>query len=295
MGGFPLAHEPGRPPLPPRPGVGPVLSLVFAGLAALAGIALAMRLTVEGGVLSTRPLPEVTLEIPSVAPVTAPGEGGPSLVELVPSPPATAQPPLVRLAASEPAAPPELVVPSATVGAPAATPPERPVAPAPSVPANPAPVAAVTLPPPERTSFYLPAVPAGPITGLEKRLLDALNAERANAGLPPLVYDAGLSRIARIRTHQLLDQAYFDHVDPYGYTMYTELLNRFGYGSFSWAGENLALNNALPIDSPERAVASLMRSPSHRDNILFTGFARVGVGELATPDGRHYYVIIFYG
>ena len=48
-------------------------------------------------------------------------------------------------------------------------------------------------------------------------------------------------------------------------------------------------------ESPERAVVSLMKSPTHRDNILYDGFDRIGVGELTAPDGRHFYAMIFLG
>ena len=48
-------------------------------------------------------------------------------------------------------------------------------------------------------------------------------------------------------------------------------------------------------ESPERAVVSLMNSPSHRANILDTDFYRVGIGEFTTADGRHFYAMIFLG
>ncbi|MGH2608500.1 MAG: CAP domain-containing protein, partial [Tepidiformaceae bacterium] len=145
-----------------------------------------------------------------------------------------------------------------------------------------------------KPNFYLPEVSAGPITGLEQRLLDGINAQRASAGLGPYVLDAGLSKIARIRSQQMADQGYFAHVDPYGYSMYTELIQKFGF-RYAWAGENLALNNYNVSDSPERAIISLMKSPTHAANILAGDFSRIGVGEVTTADGRHIYAMIFLG
>jgi uncharacterized protein YkwD len=75
--------------------------------------------------------------------------------------------------------------------------------------------------------------------------------------------------------------------------MYVELLAHFGYTSYAWAGENLALNNFSDSESPERAVALLMTSPTHKANILDTAFTRVGVGEVTHPDGRRIYTMIF--
>ncbi len=176
-----------------------------------------------------------------------------------------------------------------------------PVATAPAAPAAPAvvPVAEAPVAAPAastaRPNFHVPEPAAGGTTDLEQRLLAGINGERASAGLAPYVLDAGLSRIARVRVQQLVDQDYFGHTDPFGYSMYTELLAHFGYASYAWAGENLALNNYGAAESPERAVAALMRSPTHRANILAGDFLRVGVGELTTADGRHFFAMIFLG
>ena len=143
-------------------------------------------------------------------------------------------------------------------------------------------------------SFYLPAPADGPITNAEQRLLTGLNIERLNAGLAPLAFDPDAALVARIRVRQMVDQNYFGHVDPDGNTMYVELLGIEGV-SYQVAGENLAINNYAVSESPERAVAALMRSPSHRDNVLYDGFDRIGVGELTAPDGRHFYAMIFLG
>lgn len=142
--------------------------------------------------------------------------------------------------------------------------------------------------------FYLPFVPPAQASPAETSLLKATNAARADEGLAPLVPDDGLNQLARIRARQLADQGYFGHVDPEGYTMYTELLTLTG-SSYNWAGENLALNDSPMSESPASAFAALMQSPDHRENILAADYARVGIGELTTPDGRHIYAMIFVG
>ncbi len=181
-----------------------------------------------------------------------------------------------------PAAPPVAVAVPAVVPAP-------PVAPAVPVPA-PAPAPAADTKP----NFYVPQARAGATTDLEQRLLDGINRERAAVGLKPYVLDSGLTKVARTRSQQLLDQGYFGHVDPYGYSMYVELLAHFGY-SYAWAGENLALNNYSQSESPERALVTLMNSPTHRANILAGDFFRIGVGEVVAADGRIFYTMIFLG
>jgi len=143
-------------------------------------------------------------------------------------------------------------------------------------------------------TFYLPFVPAAQASPAERSLLDAANAARVGLGLAPLVADDGLNQLARIRARQMADQGYFGHVDPAGYTMYTELLALTG-SRYNWAGENLALNDFPGSESPSRAFAALMQSPDHRQNILAADYSRVGIGELTTTDGRHIYAMIFVG
>jgi uncharacterized protein YkwD len=130
---------------------------------------------------------------------------------------------------------------------------------------------------------------------MELSLLQLINAERANAGLAPYTLDSGLTKIARTRSQQLIDQGYFAHRDPYGYSMYVELLKYFGYNSYAWAGENLAMNNWSAETSANEAIRGLMNSPTHKANILAGDFSRIGVGEVSTADGLHYFTMIFLG
>ena len=100
---------------------------------------------------------------------------------------------------------------------------------------------------PSKPDFHVPEPAAGPVTDLEQRLLNGINAERVKAGLAPYALDAGLSRIARIRVQQMIDQNYFGHSDPNGYSMCTQLLARFGFTTYAWAGENLALSHGAHL------------------------------------------------
>jgi len=240
-----------------------------------------------------------TVETAPIMPVDASAQivNGPEVVELPidfvrAAGGAAALPlPAPEAPAIEPAAPVAPIVPAAPV-APAA--PAAPVAESPVAPV--APAEPVAPPAPQaKPNFYVPSVSAGPVTDMELRLFNRLNEERAAAGLAPFVLDAGLTQIARTRSQQLIDQNYFAHTDPYGYSMYVELLAHFGYTSYAWAGENLAMNNYKLSESPERATIALMNSPTHRANILATDFFRVGIGEITDSSGRHYFTMIFLG
>lgn len=185
-----------------------------------------------------------------------------------------------------PLAGPEVVAgaaaPIVPIVKPAATAPAQPAKPAdaakpaeaaqPAEPAPPPPAAAAGKP-----NFYVPAVAAGPSTDLETRLLTGINAERAKEGLSALSADTALVKVARTRSQQMVDHEYFGHRDPFGYSMYVELLAHFGIG-YAWAGENLAMNNYGLHEPPEKALDALMASPSHRANIMADDFFRIGVG-----------------
>lgn len=201
-----------------------------------------------------------------------------------PAPVAPAAPALTEAPAAAPEVSPPVLNTAPQAQQPAG-PPVQPIAPdQPAAPAAPA-----------RANFYVPSVSGAGPSNLEQRLFDGLNAERAKAGLAAYSYDAGLTRIARTRSQQMVDQDYFAHTDPYGYAMYTELLAYFGYDSYAWAGENLALNNYATSEAAERAISALMNSPTHRANILAGDFFRVGIGEADTADGRHIFTMIFLG
>ncbi len=145
-----------------------------------------------------------------------------------------------------------------------------------------------------RTNFYAPVARSFD-AGLEQQLFAYLNRQRVAAGLPALTLDEGLTSIARTRSQQLIDQNYFAHTDPYGYTMYVELLREGGYG-WRLAGENLAKNNLPSATSAGSAGDALMASPAHRENMLDETYTRVGIGEVTAADGlTHYYAMVFLG
>ena len=271
--------------------IGLGIAAVSAGSAGEVTLAPSTYAGREVGVAAVEPLPataEAVVELYDPAPGMVVFPLSPTLKtmsDVIVEPPAAPE----VAPATAPAAPAET--------APAAAPPAaalpqvpqaQPVADTPPAPA-PAPVE------PAKPNFYVPAVSSGPLSGMEQRFFDAANKERAAAGLTPLVFDSTLTTIARTRSQQLVDQGYFGHTDPYGYSMYVELLSEFGIQWYAWAGENLAMNNYGDAESPERAMAALMNSPTHKRNVLGTEFSRLGVGLVTADDGRKYYTMIFLG
>ena len=202
---------------------------------------------------------------------------------------------IIPAASSEPEPVVQPVSPAVTQPVAPAVKPVAPAQPAQPAPQPQAPAEPVAQAPAAKPNFYVPTVSSGPATDLETRLFTLINEERVKAGLTPYVLDAGLTKIARTRSQQLIDQKYFAHKDPYGYSMYVELLAYFGYTSYAWAGENLAMNNYNVEEAPGVALNGLMNSPTHKANLLANDFFRVGIGEITDPDGRHYFTMIFLG
>jgi uncharacterized protein YkwD len=80
----------------------------------------------------------------------------------------------------------------------------------------------------------------------------------------------------------MFERGYFAHLTPEGKDPFDRM--REAHIRFYLAGENLALAQTLDI-----AHQGLMNSKGHRENILRTGFGRVGIGVL---DGGVYGIMV---
>ena len=117
---------------------------------------------------------------------------------------------------------------------------------------------------------------------LEAKMLLLVNKERSKAGLQPLAADTALQKVALAHSADMFQRGYFAHLTPEGKDPFDRM--RDAHIRFYLAGENLALAQTLSI-----AHQSLMNSPGHRENILRTGFGRLGIGIL---DGGVYGIMI---
>ena len=114
----------------------------------------------------------------------------------------------------------------------------------------------------------------------EQQVVELVNAERANAGLPPLKRATPLDQAARYHATDMGQDDYFDHathdrVD--GQSVYVCAWDtRIGtyYANREWLAENIAYG----LDTPQRVMQGWMGSPGHRDNILHREMWEIGVG-----------------
>jgi uncharacterized protein YkwD len=126
-------------------------------------------------------------------------------------------------------------------------------------------------------------------SSLERRAFDLINSERAQNGLPSLVWDAELCRMARLHSEKMARLNFFDHEGPDG-----DLPNRARESGIRWRSlaENIALNQGYD-DPVTLAVDQWMHSSGHRANILRGIFTHSAVGIARAADGRVYLTQVF--
>jgi uncharacterized protein YkwD/uncharacterized membrane protein required for colicin V production len=134
---------------------------------------------------------------------------------------------------------------------------------------------ALIVPVESKTSVPLPfrVTQAQERPELEARMLEMVNAERAQRGLKRLEPDPELTQVARAHSRDMFARSYFSHVSPDRDDPFDRM--REAKVRYLIAGENLALARTLPA-----AHRGLMESPGHRANILRPQFGRVGIGVL---------------
>ncbi|HAL16299.1 MAG TPA: CAP domain-containing protein [Anaerolineaceae bacterium] len=128
-------------------------------------------------------------------------------------------------------------------------------------------------------------------TQFEQRVVELVNIERVNAGLPPLKRNDQLDLAVRDHTRDLVEDDYFAHdtMDWVDGTL-TSVCGPFTrmnlyYTGWSNAGENLAAG----YSTPEAVVQGWMASTGHRDNILNPKFKEIGVGYYQGASKYTYY------
>jgi uncharacterized YkwD family protein len=147
-------------------------------------------------------------------------------------------------------------------------------APAPAPQQNAAPAA----PAPEKQEAAPKTESDAGLTADEQQMLDLVNQEREKAGVPALKADAELTKVARVKAQDMIDNNYFDHNSPTHGSPF-DMMKKYGI-EYRTAGENLAGNSSV-----DGAHTSLMNSQGHRENILKAEYTSVGI---AVVEGGQY-------
>ena len=136
----------------------------------------------------------------------------------------------------------------------------------------------------------LPATATSP-RFLEARLLELVNVERHDAGVPPLNLASDLVRIARNWSGSMAAAGVIQH-NP---NLAEQMCCRLGFAeNVAWGGAP----EGYEVESIEGVHRALMASPSHRDNLLNPVFDQVGIGVVlvdgilyVTQDFRRQHVV----
>ena len=124
------------------------------------------------------------------------------------------------------------------------------------------------------------------VAAYEAEVIRLVNDIRQDYGLQPLTANWELSRVARYKSQDMLDNNYFSHTSPtYGSPF--QMIRAFGL-SYRTAGENIAKGYA----SPQAVVNGWMNSSGHRANILNASYTQIGVGYVAQGN---YWTQMFIG
>jgi len=114
-------------------------------------------------------------------------------------------------------------------------------------------------------------------------IISETNQVRIDRGLPPLLENELLNRIAEERLKDMLREQYFGHISPSGDRVDT-VAKRIGY-RYRRLGENL--ESIYPRATSRQFVANWMKSPGHRKNILNPNYGEIGVAvEKASLQGK---------
>ena len=124
------------------------------------------------------------------------------------------------------------------------------------------------------------------VLAFESEVIRLVNEQRMQNGLKPLTANWELSRVARYKSQDMVDNRYFSHTSPTYGTPF-QMMRSFGL-NFRTAGENIAYGQR----TPQAVVNGWMNSSGHRANILNASYTQIGVGYVVNG---HYWTQMFMG
>lgn len=124
------------------------------------------------------------------------------------------------------------------------------------------------------------------VISFEAEVVRLVNEIRVKNGLKALTTNWELSRVARYKSQDMVDNRYFSHTSPTYGSPY-QMMRSFGI-SYRTAGENIAYG----YSTPQAVVNAWMNSSGHRANILNSSYTQIGVGYVAKGN---YWTQMFIG
>ena len=125
----------------------------------------------------------------------------------------------------------------------------------------------------------------------EAALIAATEHSRDEAGDASLIVDPALTAIARWRSRDMVERAYFSHDIPDVGNVFHRL-DTDGY-CYELAGENIGWDTDADEAAPAAIHQMFLDSPDHRRNILEARWDAIGVGAFKAADGRKMWTVLF--
>jgi uncharacterized protein YkwD len=127
-----------------------------------------------------------------------------------------------------------------------------------------------------------PASVGSELSALERRIFQAVNAERRERGLTELRWSEPLAAEARRHSRRMAAQRFTSHDDPER----GDMTERLAAEGIPWrdCAENIFSERGYEEPGAE-AMKRWMASPGHRRNILNPRFTHTGVGAALRTDG----------
>lgn len=236
-----------------------------------------------GGMLLAFPAPYLVVHAETPAPPAQPSPAPPAApAENKPAAPAPAKAeesksegkPAPTEAKPEP---PKPETPKAQTPAPVPAPAQPTPAQEPKPKTEATPPAAVQAQP--KSELPIPTVEEEPVSTQEElQFVEMVNEERAKRGLSRLKIDPLLIKVARLHSAEMRDKAYFAHESP-TQSIKTPLDRYLKACTFrptyACVGENLFWATVVDV---KRGHQAFMNSPTHRENVLFPRYEKIGVG-----------------
>jgi uncharacterized protein YkwD len=131
------------------------------------------------------------------------------------------------------------------------------------------------------------------LVSAERTMWSLVNVERGHTGLAPLEYDDLLAGVARAQSQDMLKRRFFSHTNPdkegpgdRAVRIHPELIARIGENLHHvMITPGFELSEKMGLDQITRdGMASLMKSPGHRANILNSDYDHVGIGYAASEE-----------
>jgi uncharacterized protein YkwD len=137
------------------------------------------------------------------------------------------------------------------------------------------------------TALWARPFTAAGLAGTASEVVSLTNAERAGAGLAPLVTDARLTAAAQAHSADMVARDFYSHTTPEGREPWDRAAA--AGATHRGIGENIACGQRTPAE----VVRGWMNSPGHRANILKPEFTHIGIGYATGSRAGTYWTQLF--